>query len=156
MIETTISDAQGLSSWLESAANVITVLTFVALVVSAAWAWRRYHRQQKYERLQILYGHVNSLRRASMSIESHTNRHTDKSNEEYNRKLAALRQARNDLKNWYHDHRFLFDAKEDEELGKLVAAADAENKDISVNEHHATRELLDHLETRLRQLAKKL
>jgi hypothetical protein len=103
--------------WTTLAANIITIILFVAGGIAAVFAGKRYFREKKHERLIHLYGLVNGVFRAELSLQ-----HRAKSNAPVD--PSALVAARAELKNWYYDNRFLFD--DDSALKPLIDEADDE------------------------------
>ncbi|MHB1195144.1 MAG: hypothetical protein ACYC6F_19140 [Longimicrobiales bacterium] len=107
----------GWAEWTSVAANVTTIVGFVAGGIAAAAAGRKYFSEKRHERVVHLYGLANALFRAELTIQHHaiSTHPVDP---------APLVKARAELKNWYYDNRFLFE--NDARLKPLIEAADDE------------------------------
>jgi len=121
---------------------------YVVASLGAVLAWRRFWKEKQFERLLTLYAHANQLWRVGLSIQQ-MHQNGERLGPDVVNQVAT---ARNALKNWFYDNRFLFDDK----IAEFVMKADDEAKSIvSTGDMTHLRALREELERRFLEAGKR-
>lgn len=128
-------------NWTTVIANITAVVAVIAGGIAATLAGKKYFREKRHERLAQLYAYANALFRAELTVQ-----HQQKNGGAP--ATASLVDARNQLKNWYFDNKFLFD--DDDHLRPLIDRTDDEAANFVKNgQMDSMMQLRKHIEREL-------